>query len=192
MKQLSRFVPTNRLERYDLVNEQGQDLGQMQNFVIDMLTGRIAFVIVAFGGVLGISDKWFAMPWEILTWHTGEKKFIVDMPQDVLKTAPGMNKDKWAEEINSDWLAKCYLHYGLAPYWDSSLSPEEQIKGLAYAIWEREGRPTGRDGEHYFRAERILSVQGVTGPPTSRAIKSSITREEETILDRSRTLAKAS
>ena len=163
MKQLSRFIPTNRLERYDLVNEQGQDLGQVQNFVIDMQAGRIAFVIVAFGGMLGISDKWFAVPWEIMTWSPEKRKFMVDMPQNVLEKAPGMNKDKWMEEINSDWLAKCYVHYGLAPYWDSSLSPEEQVKGLAYAIWEREGRPTERDAEHYFRAERILSVQGVIG-----------------------------
>ena len=49
MKQSPRFIPTNRLERYDLVNEKGQDLGQVQNFVVDMLAGRIAFVIVAFG-----------------------------------------------------------------------------------------------------------------------------------------------
>ena len=53
MQQSPRFIPTNRLERYDLVNEKGQDLGQVQNFVIDMLAGRIAFVIVAFGGMLG-------------------------------------------------------------------------------------------------------------------------------------------
>ena len=171
MPQLSRFIPTNRLERYDLVNEQGHDLGQVQNFVIDMLAGRIAFVIVAFGGMLGISDKWFAMPWEIMTWSPEERKFIVDMPQNVLEKAPGMNKDKWMEEINSDWLAKCYLHYGLAPYWDTSLSSEEQIKGLAYAIWEREGQPDDRDTEHYFRAERILSVQGVIGSQASRDTK---------------------
>ena len=163
MKQSPRFIPTSRLERYDLVNEKGQDLGQVQNFVVDMLTGRIAFVIVAFGGMLGISDRWFAMPWEIMVWSPEKRKFVVDMPQNVFETAPGMHKDKWMEEINSDWLAKCYLHFGLAPYWNTSLSSEEQIKGLAYAIWEREGRPTGRDAEHYFRAERILSVQGVIG-----------------------------
>lgn len=171
MNQLPRFIPANRLDRYDLVNERGKDLGQVQTFIVDMLTGRIGFVIVAFGGFLGISDKWFAMPWEIMTWSVAKRKFIVDMPQNVLEKAPGMNKDKWMEEINSDFLAKCYLHYGLAPYWDSSLSPEEHIKGLAYAIWEREGQPNGRDVEHYFRAERILSVQGVIGSQTSANTK---------------------
>ncbi len=159
-----RFIPTNRLERYDLVNEKGQDLGQVTTFVADMFTGRIAFVIVAFGGFFGISDKWFAVPWEIMTWSPETKKFVVDMPTKVLETAPGMNKDTWSEEVNSDWLARCYIHYGLAPYWDSDLSPEEQKKGLAYAIWQREGEPDGSHEHHYYRAERILSVQGVVGP----------------------------
>jgi len=107
------------------------------------------------------------MPWEIMAWSLQKKKFVVDMPKNILETAPGMHKEKWAEKINSDWLAECYLHYGLAPYWYSSFSPEEQIRGLAYAIWLREEQPAGRDFEHYFRAERIPSVQGVIGSPIS-------------------------
>lgn len=33
---------------------------------------------------------------------------------------------------------------------------EEQIKELAYQLWEQEGRPDGKDWEHYFKAKRIL------------------------------------
>jgi len=33
---------------------------------------------------------------------------------------------------------------------------EEQTKELAHAIWEEEGRPEGKDVEHYFRAKQIL------------------------------------
>ena len=33
---------------------------------------------------------------------------------------------------------------------------EEQIKELALEIWEQEGRPEGKDVEHYFRAKQIL------------------------------------
>ena len=47
---------------------------------------------------------------------------------------------------------------------------EEQIKELAYAIWEKEGRPEGKDAEHYFRAKQILEQQETSnvielGPP---------------------------
>ncbi|RJQ41534.1 MAG: DUF2934 domain-containing protein [Dehalococcoidia bacterium] len=36
---------------------------------------------------------------------------------------------------------------------------EEEIRELAYAIWEKEGRPIGREVEHYFRAKQILEKQ---------------------------------
>ena len=49
----ARFIPTNKLEQYDLINEKGDDLGQVIAFVADMFTGRIAFAIVAFACFLG-------------------------------------------------------------------------------------------------------------------------------------------
>jgi hypothetical protein len=33
---------------------------------------------------------------------------------------------------------------------------EEQIRELAYTIWEQEGRPEGKDLEYYFRAKQML------------------------------------
>jgi sporulation protein YlmC with PRC-barrel domain len=116
----TRFIPSNRLERYNVINRKGEDMGQVQTFVIDMIAGRIAFVVVSFEGFLGISDKWFAMPWEILKWSIENKKFILDMTKESLEKAPGMDKDKWPDEINFDLIGKSYAHFGVAPYWDSS------------------------------------------------------------------------
>ena len=98
----SRFVSSNQLEQYDVVNKQGDDMGQVQNFVVDMREGLIAFAIVAFGGIIGITDKWFAIPWVALKWHPETMRFVLDMSEEVLKNAPGMDKDKWLEEI-SNW-----------------------------------------------------------------------------------------
>lgn len=120
MKQSARFIPTNRLRQYDVVNTKGQDLGQVQTFVVDMVARRIAFVIVSFEGFMGISDKWFAMPLDLLTWSIEKKKFILDMSEEVLKEAPGMDKNKWPDEIDFDIIAKSYSHFRVAPYWDSS------------------------------------------------------------------------
>ncbi len=35
----------------------------------------------------------------------------------------------------------------------------EEIKQLAYKFWEQEGRPEGKDVEHYLRAKAILDRQ---------------------------------
>jgi len=88
------------LEQYDVVNKEGKDMGQVQTFVVDMKEGLIAFAIVAFGGFLGITDKWFALPWVVLEWHPEKKKFILDLSEDILKNAPGMDKNNWLEEID--------------------------------------------------------------------------------------------
>jgi uncharacterized protein YegP (UPF0339 family) len=119
----ARFVPSIRLAQYDVVNKKGQDMGQVQTFIVDMREGLIAFALVAFGGFLGITDKWFALPWVALKWHPETKKFILDMPEEVLKNAPGMHKDKWLEEIDKwqeekdlELLDRYYTHHGYESY----------------------------------------------------------------------------
>jgi uncharacterized protein YegP (UPF0339 family) len=99
MSKSVRFVATNRLVQYDVVNKKGEDMGQVQTFVVDMREGLVAFALVAFGGFLGITDKWFALPWGALKWHMDTMKFMLDMPEEVLKNAPGMHKDEWVTEI---------------------------------------------------------------------------------------------
>jgi len=119
----ARFVPSVRLAQYDVVNKKGEDMGQVQTFVIDMHEGLIAFALVAFGGFLGITDKWFALPWAALKWHPKTMKFILDMPEEVLKNAPGMHKDKWLEEIDKwqeekdlELLDRYYTSHGYESY----------------------------------------------------------------------------
>jgi hypothetical protein len=36
------------------------------------------------------------------------------------------------------------------------MASEEKIRDLAYSIWEQEGRPDGKDVEHYLRAKKML------------------------------------
>jgi sporulation protein YlmC with PRC-barrel domain len=133
----ARFITTNRLEQYEVVNDKGQNLGQVQNFVIDMVVGKVAFAIVSFvtrgepeiqgeRGIFGLSDKWFAIPWEILAWRPEKRNFFLDIKREVLEKAPGMDKDKWLEGIDLEWLAKNSLHYGRQPYWDNSIVGEKE------------------------------------------------------------------
>jgi hypothetical protein len=39
------------------------------------------------------------------------------------------------------------------------MSREQEIKEIAYRLWEDEGRPDGKDFDHYLRAEQLWSVQ---------------------------------
>jgi uncharacterized protein YegP (UPF0339 family) len=98
-------------------------MGQVQTFVIDMHEGLIAFAVVSFGGFLGIGDKWFAIPWNALEWRQETMKFVLNMPEEVLRNAPGMDKDTWLEEIDRwqeeqdlESVNRYYTYYGYEPY----------------------------------------------------------------------------
>lgn len=39
------------------------------------------------------------------------------------------------------------------------MATEEEIRKLAYEFWEQEGRPSGKDLEYYFRAQKILELK---------------------------------
>jgi hypothetical protein len=45
---------------------------------------------------------------------------------------------------------------------------EEQIRELAYQMWEQEGRPEGKDVEHYFAAKQRLEEQEAAQARASR------------------------
>jgi len=47
---------------------------------------------------------------------------------------------------------------------------EEQIRKLAYAIWEQEGRPEGKDLEYYFRAKKILEEREAASSPAKEPV----------------------
>ena len=42
------------------------------------------------------------------------------------------------------------------------MATEEQIRALAYTIWEQEGCPEGKGEDHYYRAKQILEEQEAT------------------------------
>lgn len=116
----TNLVPSGKLKVYDITNSNGDDLGQVQDFMVDMVSGRMAYAVVAFGGILGISDKWFAMPFDALCWSPENKKFIVDMQPETLKWAPGIEKNKWPDhymESEIGWLEDVYAHFSCKPYW---------------------------------------------------------------------------
>jgi len=49
-----------------VVNHQGEDLGKIEELMIDLDRGRIAYAVLSFGGFLGIGDKLFAFPGRLL------------------------------------------------------------------------------------------------------------------------------
>ena len=103
----------------DVRNPAGEDLGKIEEIMLDVSSGRIAYAVLSFGGFLGIGDKLFAVPWDALTVDTANERFVLDVSKERLEDAPGFDEDNWPETTEADdaWLVSVYEYYETEPYW---------------------------------------------------------------------------
>jgi sporulation protein YlmC with PRC-barrel domain len=100
-----------------VVNSYGEDLGKIEDFMLDLENGRIRYAVLSFGGFLGVGDKLFAIPPERLRIDTEKHQVILDMDRARLENAPGFDKDHWPDTSESDWQVEVYEFYDATPYW---------------------------------------------------------------------------
>jgi sporulation protein YlmC with PRC-barrel domain len=99
-------------------NPQGEDLGNLEEIMVDLDTGRIAYTVLSFGGFLGLGDKFFAIPWQALSVDTENKEIVLNIDKETLEDAPGFDKDNWPDTISRNWVNEVHTYYGYDPYWN--------------------------------------------------------------------------
>jgi len=96
----------------DVYNHSDEELGYIKEIMLDMRSGQIAYAVLSFGGMLGLGEKLFAVPWEKLTLDTVNKRFLLDVDKDQLKNAPGFDKDNWPDMASDAWNDQMNQFYG--------------------------------------------------------------------------------
>lgn len=96
----------------DVYNHQQENLGDIKEIMLDMRTGEVAYAVLSFGGILGMGEKLFAVPWQRLTLDTANRRFLLDIGKERLKNAPGFDKNNWPDMASSDWGNQISTFYG--------------------------------------------------------------------------------
>src|SRR5579862_386558 len=109
-----------------VINAQREDLGTIEDIVLDARNNRVAYAILSFGGFLGMGDRHFAIPWEALSFDLSQKVAVLDIDKDRLRNAPGFEQDNWPDMANPTWGSQIFRHYGYQPYWESATGQSEQ------------------------------------------------------------------
>jgi len=94
MQQISR---ASKITGAKVKNTTGDSLGDIKDLVIDPQNGQVVYAVVSFGGLMGMGDKLFAIPWRALRWTSPRDYYILDLDKETLKTAPGFDKRHWPE-----------------------------------------------------------------------------------------------
>lgn len=82
-------VPATELMGRDVKNRRGQDVGEIQELIIDLGNNRVHYA------VLGARNKVFAYPMRGFQPVAGKDHLLLNASDERLERAPGMNKDEW-------------------------------------------------------------------------------------------------
>ncbi len=94
MQQVSR---ASKIIGTDVKDSYGEKLGDIKELVINPETGQVVYAVVSYGGVLGMGDKLFAVPWSALHWTTDKEYYGLNVDKATLKKAPGFDKNQWPD-----------------------------------------------------------------------------------------------
>lgn len=101
----------------DVRNAQGDTLGEVKDFVVDP-EGHVAFALVKHGGVLGLREKFVAVPFTALSYMRDQRRFTLDMDKDRFASAPVFERD--TDISNRSWAEDAYRYFGQTPYWSET------------------------------------------------------------------------
>lgn len=93
-------------------NRAGEDLGKIEELMIKLDNGSIGYTVLSFGGLLGMGNKLFAVPWHVMDFDSSRREYILDLPKNELKKAPGFDKNNWPDTENPDWDKDVQGFYG--------------------------------------------------------------------------------
>ncbi len=94
---------------------ENKNLGTVDDVVIDTHTGTVRYVVVGFGGFLGLGDKMFAVPFKALhvKHEPGTKAphFEINVTQEALEKARGFDKNHWPDFSDESFLKDNDHHF---------------------------------------------------------------------------------
>jgi PRC-barrel domain len=106
------------LFEYRVKSPQGEDLGKIEEVMIDTELGRVAYAVLSFGGFWGLGDKWAPVPWDAVALQPDQKVLLLQIEQEKIPKAPNFEPTPLPDLANRSWGAVIHTYYGYPPYWE--------------------------------------------------------------------------
>jgi sporulation protein YlmC with PRC-barrel domain len=114
-------VRASQLMGLNIQNSQGESVGEIKDLVIDSNTGKIRYAAVTYGGIFGLGDKLFAVPFEAfkVTRNPDDPDdhddfvMVLDVTKQQLEGAQGFDQDHWPNMADRNMLQDLDKRYNI-------------------------------------------------------------------------------
>lgn len=112
---MTHILSASTLASDKVANLDGEELGKVEDLMINLQSGRVEYAVLSFGGGFMHGSKLFAIPWQSFAVDQVDKKLILSVPRERLESAQGFDKDHWPDMADPSFTARTHEHYGVTP-----------------------------------------------------------------------------
>ena len=114
-RETTSLIANDKVEGTAVYDADGKHIGKIERLMIDELTGKVAYAVMSFGGILGIGADHYSIPWSLLRYNKKLGGYQVDITEQQLKNAP-----KFGQNENWDWSGRAH-DQDVYAYWRVTL-----------------------------------------------------------------------
>jgi len=111
------LIAAEKVNGTSVYNVQGDKLGNVEDIMIDKISGHAIYAVMSFGGFLGMGEKHHPLPWSALQYDTMRGGYVVNLDKKKLQDAPNFDNDTeftWTP----DYGRKVDIYYGVPSDWN--------------------------------------------------------------------------
>ena len=112
IEETSRLIASNKVEGTPVYSRDRHKLGTVYNFMVDKLSGQVEYAVLRYGGFLGVGQRYYPLPWRVLTYHRDAGGYVIDMLARDFEDAPSFDRDS-EPEFDRNYGRRVHSWYGL-------------------------------------------------------------------------------
>ena len=78
------LIASDRIEGTLVRRNNGEKIGKIERLMIDKASGTIAYAVMSFGGLFGLGDNYYQIPWSLLKYSRSLDAYESDVPAEQL------------------------------------------------------------------------------------------------------------
>jgi len=107
-----RLIASNKVEGTSVFGRGGERLGTIYNFMVDKYSGQVEYAVMRYGGFLGMGQRFYPLPWRILSYDTSEGGYRIELSDRDMERAPSFGRDD-EPRFSRDYGRRVNNWYGL-------------------------------------------------------------------------------
>ena len=111
------LIESDRVEGATIYGANGERIGTVKRLMIEKISGRVAYAVIAFGGFSDVGASDHTIPWGKLTYDTGLGGYRTDITEGELRQAPGFASGEEHDWSDRDREEELHDYYRIPPYW---------------------------------------------------------------------------